>query len=165
MVKNLKLQYHSISPQSKTHLKRLNCKHSKTFKCCIITLPCSFRFTRKFRDYLIPKGVPVYQEKAIFRSISFLVNYDWRVDIPLEITSGELFFKGVYIYGDTGIVDVPPFCHRRIDQSVYRCLLTISSVDLNLPFTYLLLHFCCHFFNVWSFLSVSSAGYLQPRTI
>ena len=39
-----------------------------------------------FRDYLFPKGVLIYQEKATPRNIHFLGNYDWRVDIPLEIS-------------------------------------------------------------------------------
>ena len=33
--------------------------------------------------------------------IYLLGNYDWGVDISLQKRSGELFFKGVYIYGET----------------------------------------------------------------
>ena len=82
---------------TKTHLQSLSCKLSKPFKCFNITTPYSFLFTRKFREYLFPKGVLIYHEKTTPRSIYFLGNYDWGVDISVQISTGELFFKGVYI--------------------------------------------------------------------
>ena len=58
--------------------------------------------TRTCREYLFNKVVLIYQEKTTSRSIYFLGNYDWGVDTSLKIITGELFFKGVYIYGDRG---------------------------------------------------------------
>ena len=43
----------------------------------------SFLFTRKFREYLFPKGVSIYQEKATPRGTYFLGDYDWEVGISL----------------------------------------------------------------------------------
>ena len=40
--------------------------------------------------------------KTTPRSIYFLGNYDWGVDISLQISTEKLFFKEVYTYGDTG---------------------------------------------------------------
>ena len=75
-------QYHSILPQSNTHLRSLNCKQNK-FKCFSITIPYSFLFAGKFREYLFPKGVLFCQEKWTPRSHYILGNYDWRVNISL----------------------------------------------------------------------------------
>ena len=67
------------------------------------TIPYFFLFTRKFREYLFPKGVLVYQEKTTPRSVCFQGNYDPGVDISQKVSTGELLFKRVYICGDTGI--------------------------------------------------------------
>ena len=62
----------------------------------------SFLFTRKFREFLFLKGVLIYQEKTNPRSNHFLGNYDWEVDISLNISTGELFLREyLFIYGDT----------------------------------------------------------------
>ena len=64
---------------------------------------CSFLFTRKFREYreYFPKEYLFARKKTTPRSKYFLGNYDWAVGISLYISTGELFFKGVLIYGDT----------------------------------------------------------------
>ena len=49
---------------------------SKLFKYFNITPPYSFLFTKNFGEYLLPG-------KANPRSIYFLGNYDWEVDICL----------------------------------------------------------------------------------
>ena len=54
-----------------------------------------FVFTRKFREYLFPKTVLICQKKTTTRSIYFLANYDWGVDISREISTMELFFMRV----------------------------------------------------------------------
>ena len=56
---------------------------SKPFKYFNITIPYSFWYTRRFGEYLFPKGVLVYREKTTPWSIYFLENYDWGVDISL----------------------------------------------------------------------------------
>ena len=51
----------------------------------LITIHNYCLFSRKFRDYLFPKGVLINQEKPTPKSIYFLENYDWGVDIPLKM--------------------------------------------------------------------------------
>ena len=54
----------------------------------LITIHNYFLFTRKFRDYLFPKGVLNSREKPTPRGIYFLEDYEWGVDIPLEMGTG-----------------------------------------------------------------------------
>ena len=61
----------------------------------------SFLFTRKFREYF-PKEYLFARKKTTSRSKYFLQNDDWGIGISLQISTGELFFKAVFIYGDTG---------------------------------------------------------------
>ena len=46
-------------------------------------MPYSSLFKRKFRQYLFPKEVLIYHEKATPRSNYFLGDYDWGVGIFL----------------------------------------------------------------------------------
>ena len=46
---------------------------------------------KKFREYLFPKGVLIYQEKAIRRSNYFSGDYDWGVGISVNKYWGVIF--------------------------------------------------------------------------
>ena len=48
------LQYHSILPQSGTHLRRLNCKQSKPFKCFNISTLVPFFFQESLWSFYFP---------------------------------------------------------------------------------------------------------------
>ena len=47
--------------------------------------------SKKFREYLFPKGVLIYQEKAIPRSNYFPGDYDWGVGISVNKYWGVIF--------------------------------------------------------------------------
>ena len=94
-------KYHNATlPQYNTHLRSLNNKQSKLLRCFNITILYFFLFTRKFRQYLFPKGVLIYEEKATPRSNYFPGNYDRVESIFLQRSTEELSFKAVYIYSD-----------------------------------------------------------------
>lgn len=63
---------------------------SKPFKCFSIIITYSNLFTRKFREYLLPNGVFIYQEKNYPRSTYFLREYDWG---QIFLCTGELFVR------------------------------------------------------------------------
>ena len=74
-------------------------------KCFSITIPSSFLFTRKRREYLFPKGVLIYQEKTIHRNNCFLGDCDWGVGTFLKMSTWELLFKGVFNCSNTRIIE------------------------------------------------------------
>ena len=77
-----KILNHNTTPfyrWSSTHLRHLNCKESKPFKCFNIKISYSFLFTRKFREYYFPQEYLFARKKQLP-----------GVFISWEITTGEL---------------------------------------------------------------------------
>ena len=77
-------QYQSVLPQSNQYSSTMcELQTLKAAKGFNIAIAYSLLLTKMFREYLFPRVVLIYQEKATPMSIYFLGNYDLGVDISL----------------------------------------------------------------------------------
>ena len=65
-------------------------------KCFSITIPHFFLFTRKFKEYLLPKGVTIYQEKRL-QGVLIIWEPDWESAFSWKWVMGNIFTGSIYL--------------------------------------------------------------------